>query len=71
VVGVRNRIRVGDSLEFIGPGMRSTILTVELLLLLDDTGETTAVAAANPNQRILMQVPFTVDLFDLLRREKD
>lgn len=70
VVGVRNRIRVGDDLEFIGPGMRSHTLHVERLLLLDEQGHTSAATAANPNQRILMQVPFTTDLFDLLRREK-
>jgi putative protease len=70
IVGVRNRIRVGDELEFIGPGMRSQHLPVERLLLLSEQGDTTEVAAANPNQRILMNVPFTVNLFDLLRREK-
>lgn len=70
VVGVRNRIRVGDDLELIGPGMRSHTLHVEQLLLLDEQGEITPVAAANPNQRILMRFPCAVDRFDLLRREK-
>jgi putative protease len=70
VIGVRNRIRIGDDLELIGPGMRSNTLHVGQLLLLDEQGETSEVAAVNPNQRIMLHVPFTVDRFDLLRREK-
>lgn len=70
VIGVRNRIRCGDQLEFIGPGMRSHLLQVDRLQLLDGRGETGQVEAANPNQRILMQLPFIAEPFDLIRREK-
>ena len=70
VVGVRNRIRMGDDLEFIGPGMRSAHLRVDGLLLLDQQGRMQEAATANPNQRILMRPEFEVELFDLVRREK-
>jgi len=70
VVGVRNRIRIGDELEFIGPGMRSAHLRVDGLVLLDQQGRTQEAATANPNQRILMRPDFEVELFDLIRREK-
>jgi len=71
IIGVRNRIRSGDRLEFIGPGMRSSHLRVERLQLLDDQGEVSMVEAANPNQRILMPLPFAADSFDLVRRQKE
>jgi putative protease len=70
VIAVRNRIRVGDELEFIGPGMRSTRLTVDRLRLLDQHGRVSEEDSVNPNQRILMKLPFTVEPLDLIRREK-
>jgi len=70
LVGVRNRIRVGDDLEFIGPGMRSARLPVNALTLLDAQGGGQEVASANPNQRVLMAVPDGVAPLDLIRREK-
>lgn len=70
VIGVRNRIRSGDELEFIGPGMRSDRLRINRLQLLDQVGNTSDSDVANPNQLILMQPPFKVALFDLIRREK-
>jgi putative protease len=70
VIGVRNRIRSGDQLEFIGPGMRSHLLRVDRLQLLDGQGETGQVEAANPNQRILLSLPFIAEPFDLIRRQK-
>jgi putative protease len=70
VVGVRNRVSRGDVLEFIGPAMRSDRVTVEQLSLLDAKGSVSEVDAANPNQRLLMSLPFAVEPFDLLRREK-
>jgi putative protease len=70
VIGVRNRIRCGDRLEFIGPGMRSNQLQVVRIQLLDSQGETSQVEAANPNQRILIPLPFNAEPFDLIRREK-
>ena len=69
VIEVRNRIRIGDLLEVIGPGMRSNQVRVERLQLIGYLGES-AVEAVNPNQRIRMALPFRVELFDLLRREK-
>lgn len=70
VIGVRNRIQSGDELEFIGPGMRSDRLRIDRLQLLDQRGNTSDSDVANPNQLILMQPPFKVAPFDLIRREK-
>lgn len=70
VVGVRNRIKRGDELEFIGPGMRSALFRMDELFLFDHEGGGREVESANPNQRILVKVPFRVECFDLLRREK-
>ncbi|MBI2354555.1 MAG: U32 family peptidase [Deltaproteobacteria bacterium] len=70
VIGVRNRIRIGDELEFIGPGMRSARLRLDRLRLLDGEGNSIEAEAANPNQRILLTPPFGVEPFDLVRRDK-
>jgi len=71
VIEVRNRIQVGDDLEFIGPDMRSDMLRVETLNLLDTRGKVQSVSSVNPNQRIMMMPPFHLDPFDLIRRQKD
>jgi len=70
LIEVRNRIRQGDRLEFIGPDMRSDFITIDNMQLVDAKGGLSPVAAANPNQRIRLQLPFKVSPFDLLRREK-
>jgi putative protease len=70
VVGVRNRIRSGDELEFIGPAMRAERLTVKGLKILTPEGDSVEADAANPNQRIVLAPPFTAEPFDLVRREK-
>jgi putative protease len=70
LIAVRNRIRIGDELEFIGPGMRSARLTVDRLHLLDQHGRVSEEDSVNPNQRILMKLPFAVEPLDLIRREK-
>jgi len=70
VIEVRNRIRIGDELEFIGPGMRAARLTVERLCLLDPQGGLSEAESVNPNQRILMELPFAAEPSDLIRREK-
>ena len=70
VIEVRNRIRIGDELEFIGPRMRSANLNIARLDVLDDKGNICASNAANPNQRIILKPPFPVETFDLIRREK-
>lgn len=69
-IEVRNRIRIGDELEFIGPGMRSARLTVDRLRLLDQQGGLIEAESVNPNQRILMDIPFATEPSDLIRREK-
>jgi putative protease len=70
VIEARNRIRVGDDLEFIGTGMRTDTLKVERLDLLVPSGKTEPVESINPNQRFLMALPFAAQPFDLIRREK-
>ena len=70
VVGVRNRIQSGDALEVIGPGMRTHGLLVDHLAIVDGDGSITRAGAANPNQRIVLILPFRVEPFDLIRREK-
>jgi putative protease len=64
-IGVRNRIRPGDCLELMGPGMRTERL--EVTDLHDEGGH--PLEAANPNQRIRMAVPATAAPLDMLRRE--
>jgi putative protease len=70
LIEVRNRIRIGDELEFIGPGMGSAWLKVDRLRLLDHHGSLSEVESVNPNQRILLDLPFAAEPFDLIRREK-
>ncbi len=70
LINVRNRIASGELLEVIGPKMASNALTLGQFLLLPDHGAAVPAAAANPNQRILLTVPFPVTAGDLLRREK-
>lgn len=70
LISVRNRIKVGDLIEFIGPGMRSDTLTLQPFSILPERGASLAAETANPNSRILLTVPFTVAAGDLLRREK-
>jgi len=69
VVGVRNRITVGDALEFIGPAMRSARCRVERLEIVS-SGGSAAAEVAHPNQRILLAVPQGTRVGDLIRREK-
>ncbi len=70
LISVRNRITSGDLIEFIGPGMRSDSLVLAQFSILPERGAATPVGAANPNSRILLKVPFTVEAGDLMRREK-
>jgi putative protease len=70
LISVRNRIKSGDVIEFIGPGMRSDTLTLQHFFTLPERGAAMKAEVANPNQRILLAVPFKVGAGDLLRREK-
>ena len=70
LIGVRNRIQLGDELEIIGPGMRAHRLAIDHLAVVDDAGSTVRAEAANPNQHIILAPPFRVEPFDLIRREK-
>ncbi|MDD2897217.1 MAG: U32 family peptidase [Desulfuromonadaceae bacterium] len=70
LVSVRNRLKVGDTIEFIGPGMRSDALILPPFYALSERGAEAPAEAANPNSRILLTVPFPVEAGDLLRREK-
>ena len=70
IISVRNRIKSGDLLEFIGPAMRSDSMILEQFMLLPERGAATPADVANPNQRIQLSVPFPVQAGDLLRREK-
>lgn len=70
LISVRNRIKAGDMIEFIGPGMRSDTVTLQHFSTLSERGAAIPADVANPNQRILLAVPFAVNAGDLLRREK-
>lgn len=71
LVGVRNRIRNGDRLELIGPGMRAESFDMPPFSILTERGALETAAVANPNQRMLLKLPFPVAAGDLLRREKE
>jgi U32 family peptidase len=69
IVEVRNRIRTGDELEFIGRGMSSHRLTMSGMTV-EGREHDGPVEVAHPNQRIRLRVPFPVERLDMLRREK-
>jgi putative protease len=66
LVGVRNRIQLGDTLEFISRGMVSASIILQEMTT--EAGE--PISIANPNQRTLLRVPFAAEQYDLIRREK-
>ena len=66
LVGVRNRLPAGVTIEFIGRGMTSN--TIVLKDMRSEAGEPLSIA--QPNQRVLVRVPFHVEKYDLMRREK-
>ncbi len=70
LISVRNRIKAGELIECIGPGMRSDSLVLQQFSILPERGAAIPAEFANPNQRILLSVPFAVEAGDLLRREK-
>ena len=70
LIDVRNRIKSGDLIECIGPGMRSDTLTLQHFSIISERGVAIPADVANPNSRILLKVPFAVEAGDLVRREK-
>jgi len=67
LVGVRNRIETGDTLEFIGRGISASSLV--LTEMHGDEGGTLTIA--HPNSRIRLQAPFPAEQYDLIRRAKN
>ena len=67
VVGVRNRIELGDTLELIGPqsGGRPFVLTA-----MTDVATGESVAHANPNSSVNIHLPFQSAPLDMIRRPK-
>jgi putative protease len=65
-VGVRNRMKTGDAVEIMGPGMRNDSFVIARMT--DEKGN--SVETANPNQQVRMELPPTTAPFDLLRVAK-
>jgi putative protease len=66
VVAVRNQIKSGESLEWLGRGMRLGVVNnVEL-----SDVKSAQIQVANPNSRIRLKPPFPVEPFDLLRKSR-
>jgi len=66
-IEARNRLAVGDEVEFIGPAMSS-----HRIILSSMTAESggSPLEVVHPNQVFLLRVPFSVRPLDLIRREK-
>ena len=64
LVGVRNRLAIGETLELIGPNMKNALFPLVSL----QTTDGTPLTAANPNQQVLMAVPPGAAPLDLIRR---
>ena len=65
-LGVRNRLCRGDTLEVIGPRMASHRFTLDRMTDRDGT----CLEVAHPNSTVRIELPFPVERFDLVRREK-
>jgi putative protease len=72
VVEVRNRITSGDALEFIGRGISSNLFRLREMTAVEETaaGDKSRLQVAHPNRRVSFRVPFPVEKYDLIRREK-
>jgi U32 family peptidase len=66
LIGVRNRLQVGDTLELIGQGAGFSTFT--LAAMLDENG--VPVQVAHANQRVTVPGLTGAGAFDLIRREK-
>jgi putative protease len=69
VMEVRNRIRDGEEVEFIGRGLSSNRTLIREMREFRE-GENGVLPVAHPNQKIRLRVPFAVEPLDLVRREK-
>lgn len=65
VVGIRNRLEENDDVELIGPGMKTASFTITGMT--DESGAPLTVA--NPNRRVVMNLPVPAARFDMLRRD--
>lgn len=63
VVGVRNRLQRGDTVELMGPGMRNDLFTIDAMHA--ESG--TPLEVANPNSRVVVALPAGAAAYDLLR----
>lgn len=65
-IEARNRLTIGDDLEFIGRGMAS-----HRHILTEMTDEADGpLTVAHPNRRFRLRLPFAAERFDLIRREQ-
>ncbi|NJD37895.1 MAG: U32 family peptidase [Geobacter sp.] len=66
-VAVRNRFQQGDQLALMGPAMKSAVFTAGALQQLLPTGELLPVVVVHPNMRILLPVPASAAVGDMIR----
>ncbi len=66
LVGVRNRLAVGETLELVGPQMKAAAFSLDALQGADGAPLT----FANPNQRVRMTLPLPAEPLDLIRRQQ-
>ncbi len=66
LVAVRNQIRVGDTVEWLGRDMRLQTLRIAEMFH-DDLGR---IDVAQPNQRIRLSPAFPIEQYDLLRKSR-
>lgn len=66
VIGVRNRLEVGDTVEIIS--RRSSVSAFTISEMTTPNGA--PLTAANPNQKIVLNPPFPLAPFDILRKAK-
>jgi len=67
VVVVRNRFQQGDQLSLLGPAMKHAVFTADSLQQLQPTGDRLPVDVVHPNMRILLAVPDTAAVGDMIR----
>lgn len=70
VIEIRNRVTSADVVEFIGRGMSSHFYAMSRMTSHNGAGNE-ILEVAHPNQLVRMRLPFPVERYDLLRREKN